>query len=150
LLLFGIVLAFAGLASVLLVAWHFLLRLAALVPMLDFRPQLPPQALIDPYLSLPVFDILAKLNDVQFGLAYAIFGAFITVLGVALARREMNLLRTGKRWREDALRRVHQYRESSQAQAVVASDVRIGKDADWISPAHDRGTAPQEGIRQIG
>ena len=149
-MLFGIVLAFTGLASVLLVAWHFLLRLAASVPMVDFRPQLPPQALIDPYLSLPAFHLLGTLNDLQFGLAYAIFGAFITVLGVALAMREITLLRAGKRWREDALRRVHQYRESSQVEAVVASDVRIGKDADWISPAHDRGTAVQEGIRRTG
>jgi hypothetical protein len=123
--------------------------------MLDFRAQLPPEALIDPYASLAAIEILDKLNDLQIGLVYAGCGALITALGVLLARRQVILLRAAKQWREDALRRVRQYREGGQveesrAEASVGSDVRIGKDADWISPAHDRGTALQEGIRRTG
>ncbi len=154
-LVFGIVLVLAGLASLLLIAWHSLLRVAQAVPMLDFRPHVPPEALIDAYSSLPVIEILAKLNELQIGLVYASCGAFVTVLGVLLARRQVFLLRAAKRWRADALRRVRQYRESSHVQespveASVASEVRIGKDADWISPAHDRGTALQESVRRTG
>ncbi len=151
-LLFGIALALAGLAALLLLAWHSLLRAAQAVPMLDFRPHLPPEALIDVYASLPAVEVLGKLNDLQTGLVYAGCSAVIMALGILLARRQVILLRAARRWREDALRRVRQYRESSQvqdspAQTAVCLDVRIGKDADWISPAHDRGT---ESIRRTG
>lgn len=141
-LVFGICLALAGLLPALLVAWHALLRMAQVIPILKSVPPYPSSSM-NPETWLPAQQATWGLSGVHIAVGLATLGVVLAALGVLIALRELGALRAAKRYREDALRRVRHYRDNSHHEPVsgaeAMADPRSARDAEWISPAQDRG-----------
>lgn len=95
-----------------------LLGAAKVGPVVDFLPEFPS----------------AWLTGLQIKLVLAVLGVVLTALGVLIARRKMAVIRLEKWQRQDRLRRVQRYRDSSRLEPFIGPDIATGTDAERCHP----------------
>jgi hypothetical protein len=135
-LLLGSGLVLAGLASVLYL-------LAA--PLLPVLPELPSAWL------MPL-----EADRLQLRLGFTVVGVVVMALGAGIAIRQIAVLSAEKRRREDALRRVQQYRkqdspsrkEDGRLEPFIGSHIGTGRDADASLQKAHSATFPPRGLRR--
>jgi hypothetical protein len=110
-------------------------------------------------LAAPVLPVLPELpsawlmpleaDRLQLRLAITVVGVVVMALGAGIAIRQIAVLSAEKRRREDALRRVQQYRkEDGRLEPFIGSHIGTGRDADASLQKAHSATFPPRGLRR--
>jgi hypothetical protein len=123
----GFVVVLAGFLPVLFFMLHSFLRVA-LLP--DALPSLR-AGWLDAHLArLPLHKVVWLSPELYAGLAIALAGLLVMLLGAAIARRQMAVLEAAKRVTEDRLRRVHQYMGDGRIEPYIGRVITIPEDVE--------------------